>query len=124
MERRTHTRVSMKDVQFSCYILARDQLCKPASLSLSGSYLECPVDLAVGDTCEVIITSLDVDFKAPLSLTARVVRVDDEGVALEFCDTDSDDYLVLQSILLYTSEEPHVIAAEFSVPPGEEEKTS
>jgi len=113
VKRRAYKRISMKEVTFSCHVMAKDRICKVVSLSLSGGYLECPVIMTVGEICEVIITSLDPTFNTPLSLSARVVRVDEKGVALEFCNTDEKDYMMLQTVLLYHSNEPHTIAAEF-----------
>ena len=103
----------MKDVSFSCWVDAGDRLCKVACLSLSGSYLECPTGLRVGDICETIISSQDPNFYSPLSLSAEVVRVDQRGVALKFCSTGSEDYTMLQTILLYHTKDPYTIAAEF-----------
>ncbi len=116
-ERRAYKRIPMKDVTFSCHVLAGDYLCKVVCLSLSGTYLECPVKLTVGESCEVIITSNGSIFHDPLSLSAKVVRVDERGTALEFRSTDDKDYTTLQTILLYHSAEPHTIAAEFPTTP-------
>lgn len=112
-ERRAYKRIAMKDVSFSCRVIAEDRICKVVSLSLSGGYMECPVKMTVGETCEVVITSQDPTFNTPLSLSARVVRLDEKGVALEFCNTGDKDYMMLQTVLLYHSDEPHAIAAEF-----------
>ncbi|MCF8057629.1 MAG: PilZ domain-containing protein [Desulfocapsa sp.] len=116
-ERRAYKRIPMKDVTFTCHVLAGDYLCKVVCLSLSGTYLECPAKLTVGELCEVIITSNGPIFDEPLSLSAKVVRVDEEGTAMEFCNTVDKDYTTLQTILLYHSAEPHIIAAEFPTTP-------
>ncbi|MEN8200413.1 MAG: PilZ domain-containing protein [Thermodesulfobacteriota bacterium] len=113
VERRLYKRISMKDAPFSCWVDTGDLLCKVVCLSLSGIYLECAVELKVGKICEVILTSQDSTFDSPLSLSARVIRVDTKGVAMEFCNTGSEDYMMLQTILLYHSDEPHDIASEF-----------
>jgi PilZ domain len=117
VERRAYKRISMKDVTFTCHVLAGDHICKVTCLSLSGTYLECPASMTVGEVCEVIITSQGPIFYNPLNLSAIVVRVDEKGTALEFCNTDDKDYMTLQTILLYHSAEPHTVAAEFPTTP-------
>ena len=113
VEKRAYQRISMKDVPFSCHVMLGNRLCKVVCLSLSGSYLEGSVEVVVGEVCEVIITSQNPVFETPLSLSAKVVRVDERGTALEFCNTDDKDYMMLQTLLLYHSDTPYTTAAEF-----------
>lgn len=112
-KRRAYKRVSMKNSSFTCHVEAGDYLCKVINLSLSGCYLECPNELQEGDTSTVIITSKDDIFSTPLILSGKVVRVSKNGVALNFIESNENDYMMLQAILLYYSQEPYVMAIEF-----------
>lgn len=48
-----------------------------------------------------------------LYFDAIVTRVDAEGVAVTFCSMEEDAYMFLQTMLLYSSDDPLGVVAEF-----------
>jgi hypothetical protein len=103
----------MKNGDFNCCLSKGNHINKVLCLSLSGCYLQGHLGPEVGDHCETVLCSQDPLFNNPLHLSARIVRIDEHGTALEFCDIDENGYLMLQTILLYHSDEPCSLAAEF-----------
>lgn len=117
LERRAYKRVAMKHSSFSCRVEEEDRSCQLTNLSLSGCYLEYSSELKKGDTPTVTITSNDDIFSTPLNLATKVIRVGKNSAGLKFLKTTEDDYMTLQAILLYHSQEPHLMAIEFPEQP-------
>ena len=98
-ERRRSPRISMVGAGVSCYIQESNQLCRVACMSLTGILIQCPVEAKVGETYDVVVASHGELLRNPFKLSARVVREDEKGTALEFCNTGNDDYEMLKSVL-------------------------
>ncbi|BCO09281.1 hypothetical protein GF1_16570 [Desulfolithobacter dissulfuricans] len=83
------------------------------NLSLGGVFIEGQYEADVGETCELELYENARSSSLVLTLTARVVRVDDDGLGLEFVDVEPNTYMFLQTIVLYHSDDPYDIALEF-----------
>ena len=66
--------------------------------------LLCFTTVVCGDT---------IFFSNDLTLECDVVRVNDDGIALEFISMGHESFLFLQTTLLYEAEDPMRLGAEF-----------
>ena len=82
-------------------------------LSLGGMYVKGRFEQQKGDICTVELSNPDNDFGVELRAHCAVVRVNDEGMALEFISMGHESFLFLQTTLLYEAEDPMQLGAEF-----------
>lgn len=87
---------------------------------VSNSYLQCPIkNLSAGGMfvkgnfskeegkcCRILIVQKGVSSDLSLQAIAKVIRKDDEGVALEFTSMPRDSYMLLNLLLLGESDDP------------------
>jgi hypothetical protein len=82
-------------------------------LSLGGMYVKGAFDQQKGDICTVELSNPDDNLGIELRARCTVVRVTDEGIALEFVSMGHDSFLFLQTILLYEADDPMLLGTEF-----------
>ena len=82
-------------------------------LSLGGMYVKGTFDQQKGDTCTVELSKPDDNFGIELRARCTVVRVTDQGIALEFISMGHDSFLFLQTTLLYEADDPMQLGTEF-----------
>ena len=83
------------------------------NLSLGGMYVKGKFEQQKGDTCTVELSNPENDFGVELRARCSVVRVNDDGIALEFLSMGHESFLFLQTTLLYEAEDPMQLGAEF-----------
>ena len=83
------------------------------NLSLGGLYVEGKFEQQKGDICTVELSNPDNDFGVELRAHCAVVRVNDDGMALEFTSMGHESFLFLQTTLLYEAEDPMQLGTEF-----------
>ena len=87
---------------------------KLRDLSLNGCFIEGNYGGEYCDKCFIKLYKNKGDAEPVLELTARVVRgAGDEGMALTFIDMDEDMLNQLQTIILYSTDNPMKVASEF-----------
>ena len=83
------------------------------NLSLGGMYVKGAFDQKKGDVCSVELSNPDNSFGIELRARCLVVRVNDDGIALEFISMGHESFLFLQTTLLYEAEDPMQLGTEF-----------
>ena len=83
------------------------------NLSLGGMYVKGNFEQRKGDMCTVELSNPDDQFGVELRARCTVVRVSDDGIALEFTSMPHESFLFLQTALLYEAEDPMQLGAEF-----------
>ncbi len=83
------------------------------NLSLIGMFIEGHFEAIVGDLCTIEIHESGKHTSLVLSFAAKVVRVEKEGLGLEFQDMEDDSYMFLQTMILYATQDPLSVAEEF-----------
>ncbi|MCI5133042.1 MAG: PilZ domain-containing protein [Candidatus Electrothrix sp. EH2] len=83
------------------------------NLSLGGMYVKGRFEQQKGDMCIVELSDPEKQFGVELRARCTVVRVSDEGIALEFTSMPHESFLFLQTALLYEAEDPMQLGAEF-----------
>lgn len=86
---------------------------KIRDLSIGGVFVEGQYKANPGEICELELHESGRHSSLILRFTARIVRITDDGVALEFIDMGPDAYMFLQTMVLYSSDDPYTVAQEF-----------
>ena len=93
---------------------------KIRNLSIIGVFLEGSFEAAIGDSCSIELHETGHHASLILSFSATVVRVEQDGLGLEFLEMKPDSYMFLQTMILYATKDPLGVAEEFleDFPPG------
>lgn len=83
------------------------------NLSLIGMFIEGTFTAELGEICTVELQEAGRHTCLTLDFSARIVRVDPDGLGLEFQDMQSDSYMFLQTMILYATQDPLSVAEEF-----------
>lgn len=86
--------------------------CQIKDLSLTGMYVLGSFQHHVGEHCLLNLIQTGSSSGLSLLASAKVIRKDDEGIAIEFSSMSSDSYMFLQVILLYEAEDPLFVGVE------------
>lgn len=78
------------------------------NLSLAGMFAVGDFNQHVGRSCNVDLVPTGKESDVSLQALARVVRKNDEGIALEFTSMPLDSYLFLQTTFFNESKDPFV----------------
>ncbi|WP_457574659.1 PilZ domain-containing protein [Desulfolithobacter sp.] len=112
-ERRRFTRVSYNGVARLLLGGKWHEFVRVKDLSLGGVFIEGQYQAEAGELCKLELPQNIRSSNLTLHLAARTVRVDKEGVALEFLPMEEKTSMFLQTMILYHSDEPYDIAVEF-----------
>ncbi len=85
--------------------------CRTRDVSLRGVFAYCDTRPPLGEPCEVAI-HLNGAGLAPVCARGKVVRVDDDGVAIEFEELGVDDFAQLKALVFYNSSNPEQVEQE------------
>lgn len=83
------------------------------NLSVGGLFVEGRYHCDVGEKCEVELQETGESCSLLLKLIALVRRVEEDGLALEFVEMTRDSLMFLQTVVLYSSENPCEAVEEF-----------
>lgn len=112
-ERRRYSRVV-----FDCsgWLTAHDkrqhfeQVC---NLSMGGACLHGPTSLRSGDMCDFELHEAGLRFCRIVKFCARVIWTGSNKLALEFVHMDVENYMFLQTLVLYNTDDPLGAVTEF-----------
>jgi len=76
--------------------------CETADVSVSGVFVKGAKDAGPGEKCLVELQLTGKTSNLLLKMTGEVVRVQDDGIALEFCEVDEDSFYHLQNIVYFS----------------------
>ena len=105
-------------IQFSRHVSIHFQKssygpCSIRDLSLSGMFVSGKFKEKVGAICHLIFMQTGASSEMTLRASAKVVRADKNGIALEFTAMAHDSYMFLQTSLLYQADDPLPMGLEF-----------
>ncbi|RWX42779.1 hypothetical protein VT99_14452, partial [Candidatus Electrothrix marina] len=66
-----------------------------------------------GDICSVILNPSEIDVDLEIHAACSSIRVDKDGIALEFISMRLKDFCALQTVLLNEADDPFVLGTEF-----------
>ncbi len=83
------------------------------NLSLGGLFLEGNIDIPVGADCRLELHGIGRLSSFILNFYGKILRQENDGVGVKFIDMESDSFMFLQTIVLYSSHDPIGIAEKF-----------
>ena len=83
-------------------------------LSLKGVFVKDITGHEIGDQCDVSLHLVGASSDLALNIKGEIVRIESDGVALHFYETDLDSFYHLKNILYYNSDDPDKLDEEFS----------
>lgn len=111
INRRLYTRVNLRNIQaeLTCE-KGVTGLSRVRDMSLSGIYLEGLANISTDNFCRVRLTGWE---KSSISFSGNIVRVDKNGVGLQYSDLDYASCELLRTLMLYHATRPEEVAALF-----------
>ncbi|MDY0389820.1 PilZ domain-containing protein [Desulfobulbus oligotrophicus] len=112
-EKRRHPRVIFTR---SVKVYVKDQLqgrFRARNLSLSGLYLEEACDLPTGEDLRLELYETGCKSSLILTILARTCRKDAGGAGVQFTHMEDDSFMFLQTMVLYSSDDPIGVAEHF-----------
>ncbi len=82
-------------------------------ISLCGMYVRGRFNQQAGDICSVILNPSEIDVDLEIHAACSSIRVDKDGIALEFISMRLKDFCALQTVLLNEADDPFVLGTEF-----------
>jgi len=79
--------------------------CRIKNLSLAGMFAIGDFQKQVGKNCNIDLVPADISKDLRLQALAKVVRKNDEGIAIKFTSMPFDSYIFLQATLLNEAED-------------------
>lgn len=83
------------------------------NLSQGGVFLEGDVALPVGEDCRLELYETGRHSSLILTFLGRIVRQEKDGVGVEFTSMGEDSFMFLQTMVLYSSDDPIGVAERF-----------
>lgn len=87
--------------------------CQIKDLSLSGMFVFSQFAASEGTFCQVALRQVGPGSDLTIKATAKIVRVDKDGIGIVFTSMPYDSYMSLQIILLYEADDPLFIGLEY-----------
>ena len=112
-ERRRYSRVVFDRSSWLIEHGRRHRFTQMCNLSMGGVCLYGSTSLKPGDICSFELHEDGPDFCRIVKVCARVIRTDSDRLALEFVTMDKDDYMFLQTLVLYNTDDPLGVVTEF-----------
>jgi hypothetical protein len=112
-EKRRHTRVIFTR---SVKVFIQDKLHGqfPArNLSLGGLYIEGDIDIPEGGDCRLELHETGRRSSLIVNFCGTVRRKDKDGVGVHFTSMEDDSFMFLQTMVLYSSDDPIGVAEHF-----------
>ena len=96
---------------------------KSKDLSHKGVFVLGDLPLKSGQNCMITVHLMPTGDSGPhLQMEGRVVRVLQEGAAIDFVSMDPDTYIHLRNLIVHNAQDPDQAEKEFSLPAFESEK--
>ena len=88
--------------------------CETVDLSIKGVFVVGISGHAIGEKCQASLRLVGSTSDLTLNMQGEVVRAEENGLGLHFCETDLDSFYHLKNILYYNSENPDMLDDEMT----------
>ena len=112
-ERRRYSRVVFDRSGWLTAHDKRQHFAQVCNLSMGGACLQGSTSLLPGDICDFELCDDGRNSGRIVKFCARVIRTGSDKLALEFVNMDVDNYMLLQTLVLYNTDDPLGIVTEF-----------
>jgi hypothetical protein len=112
-EKRRHERVIFtRSVKVFAQDILQGQF--PArNLSLGGLFIEGDISIPVGENCRLELYETGRRSSLILNFCGTVLRREKDGVGVKFTSMEDDSFMFLQTMVLYSSDDPIGVAEHF-----------
>jgi hypothetical protein len=93
---------------------SESKICPIRNISLSGIFIVGQFSNKVGSTCTITLHKDWANRQFVLDLCGSVTRVEKNGIAVSFTEMDLNTFYLLQTLLLYESNNPAAMGEEFT----------
>lgn len=83
------------------------------NLSQGGLFIEGDVAIPVGEYCDLELYETGRHSSLILNFSGKVVRHEKDGIGVEFISMREDSFMFLQTMVLYSSDDPIGVAEHF-----------
>lgn len=83
------------------------------NLSLGGLFLDGPLDVPVGGDCRLELHETGVRSSLILNFCGKILRNEKSGVGIRFTAMEEDSFMFLQTMVLYSADDPIEAAERF-----------
>jgi len=83
------------------------------NLSQGGLFIEGDVNIPVGEECSLELYETGRHSSLILTFSGKIVRHEKEGAGVEFTSMGEDSFMFLQTMVLYSSDDPVGVAERF-----------
>jgi hypothetical protein len=83
------------------------------NISLAGLFVEGRLDLPVGQECRLEFHEVGLRSSLILEFYGMVRRKTESGIGINFTSMEDDSFMFLQTIILYSSDDPPGVAEHF-----------
>ena len=112
-ERRKHPRVHFNRKVRLCAGEGSHGRFPTRDLSLGGMFIEGTFKLAVGDSCQFVFHETGQRATSLFPFSGKVLRRDANGIGVEFTSMKEESFMFLQTMVLYSSDDPVDVALDF-----------
>ena len=82
-------------------------------LSQGGMFIEGAFELSVGDSCQFVFHETGQRATLLFPFSGRILRRDTDGIGIEFTSMKEESFMFLQTMVLYSSDDPVDVALDF-----------
>lgn len=111
-ERRRNTRVAFQAIADVAFGDTHYTQCATENLSVKGVAVLGISGHKIGDTCDISLALSGSTSHLRLSMKGKIVRAEDNRIALNFTEIDLDSFYHLKNIVYYNSNDPDAIEQE------------
>jgi hypothetical protein len=83
------------------------------NLSLGGMFIEGDIKIPVGEECRLELHETGSHSSLILTFSGKILRCDRNGVGVAFTEMEKDSFMFLQTMVLYSSDDPTGVAENF-----------
>lgn len=112
-EKRRHTRVIFNR-SVKLFIKEKSHGQYPArNLSLGGLFVEGDISIPVGEACRLELHETGRHSSLILTFLGKIQRHEKDGIGVKFISMEDDSFMFLQTMVLYSSDDPLGVAENF-----------
>jgi hypothetical protein len=83
------------------------------NLSQGGLFIEGDINIPIGEDCGLELYETGRHSSLILTFSGKIVRHEKDGVGIEFTSMKEDSFMFLQTMVLYSSDDPVGVAERF-----------
>jgi len=112
--KRKHTRIDLPLLVKTTFYDNPNNLFLVKNISLSGIFIVTHLNIITGTKCLIELNSNQPDELITREVYGIVARQSDNGFGIQFIRMDHETYMILQTKLLYSCNDPFALCQEFS----------